>query len=49
MLLVESAAFIDIKVNFVKKRLWVHEINKHRLSEGEFQTLFSKLKNTIIL
>lgn len=45
MLLAESASLIDIKVNLVKNRLWVHEINKHRLSEGEFHTLFSKLKN----
>jgi len=45
MLLAESAALIDIKVNLVKNRLWVHEINKHRLSEGEFHTLFGKLKN----
>lgn len=45
ILLAESAALIDIKVNLVKNSLWVHEINKHRLSEGEFHTLFSKLKN----
>jgi len=45
MLLAESAALIGIKVNLVKNRLWVHEINKHRLSEGEFHTLLSKLKN----
>ncbi|KAF0753155.1 protein ALP1-like isoform X1 [Aphis craccivora] len=45
MLLAESADLIDVKVNLVKDRLWVHEINKHRLSEGEFHTLFNKLKN----
>lgn len=45
MLLAESAALIGIKVNLVKNRLWVHEINKHRLSEGEFHTLFIKLRN----
>lgn len=28
-------------LNLVKDRLWVHEINEH---EGEFHTLFSKLK-----
>jgi len=44
MLLPESAALIDIKVNLVKNRLWVHEINKHRPFEGEFHTLFCKLK-----
>jgi hypothetical protein len=47
-LLGESAALIDIKVNFVKTRLWVHEINKHRLSEGEFHMFFSKLKNHLV-
>ncbi|VVC40981.1 Hypothetical protein CINCED_3A002106 [Cinara cedri] len=44
MLLAESAALIDVKLNLVKNCLWVHELNRHMLSEGEFHTLFSKLK-----
>jgi hypothetical protein len=47
MLLAERAALIDVKVNLIKNRLWVHEINKHRLSEGEFHSFFNKLKKIV--
>jgi len=39
-----SAALIDVKLNLVKNCLWVHELNRHMLSVGEFHTRFSKLK-----
>lgn len=44
-LLSESVGLLDAKVQLFKNRLWVHEINQYRLTEGEFHTLFNKLKN----
>jgi len=44
ILLSESCASLEAKVELFKQRLWVHEINKHRETEGEFHTLFNKLQ-----
>ncbi|KAL4134794.1 hypothetical protein QTP88_006506 [Uroleucon formosanum] len=38
------SASIEAKVEMLKERLWVHELNKNRETEGEYHTLFSKLK-----
>ncbi|KAL4096705.1 hypothetical protein QTP88_021608 [Uroleucon formosanum] len=36
--------FCEAKVEMFKERLWVHELNKNRETEGEYHILFSKLK-----
>lgn len=44
ILLSESSALIEAKVEMFKERLWVHELNTNKEKEGEYHTLFSKLK-----
>jgi hypothetical protein len=44
ILLSENCASLEAEVDLFKQRLWVHEINKHRETEGEFHTLFNKLQ-----
>jgi len=43
-LLSESYASIEAKVEMFKEHLWVQELNKNKETEGEYHTLFSKLK-----
>jgi hypothetical protein len=40
ILLSESSASIEEKVEMFKECLWVHELNKNRETEGEYHTLF---------
>jgi len=39
-LLSENTASIEETVEMFKERLWVHELNGNRETEGEYHTLF---------
>jgi len=46
ILLPESYASLEAKVEMIKERLWIHELNKNR--ETEYHVLFFlNLKNTL--